>query len=106
MAGGGSNVEVLDGRFGPKSETRYSFTNCVASTRTELRINTWCQAIYNGRINVIQKLWFWSEELHITPHELNINIFTALNKKGNNAIYQPARTGSKELLDDLLGASK
>jgi hypothetical protein len=55
---------------------------------------------------VIQKLWLWGEELHITPHELNNNIFPAVNKKRNNAIYWPAFTGRKELLDDLLGVSK
>jgi hypothetical protein len=55
---------------------------------------------------VIQKLWFWGEELHITPDELNNNLFPAVNKDRNNAIYRPACIGSKELLDDLLGASK
>ena len=48
----------------------------------------------------------WPEELHISPDKLKNNLFLTIYSDGNTAIYLAACTGSEELLEELLGASK
>lgn len=48
----------------------------------------------------------WAEELHISPDELNNDLFLTTNRDGNTVIYRAACTGSEESLEDLLGVSK